>query len=66
MHNVPSPFAAKPTHLSGLKKLAGSQAGVPVSLPCPRCQLTAKRAEETEWLTFYCCADCGWRFAKGR
>jgi hypothetical protein len=36
------------------------------SLPCPRCQRTARRAEETEWLAFFRCSDCGWRFAKGR
>ena len=36
------------------------------SLPCPHCQLTADRTEQTEWITIYVCGECGWRFARKR
>jgi predicted RNA-binding Zn-ribbon protein involved in translation (DUF1610 family) len=59
MQHAPSTVSAPPrTHIETPVAAA--------ALPCPRCQLTAKRSEETEWLTLYSCADCGWRFAKSR
>ena len=33
---------------------------------CPRCREAVRRTEQTEWLTFYGCPACGWRFAKSR